>query len=292
MAITINLDKLASQEIVFERGMIREVITVHDVTDWWDSTFDGAPVSLGEAAKRIVNADGFPKHGDRLLDDGGGDVMPNRPLYLIDMDVKLKDSNRAQLESRYEYLGATVDGWTEVDGSLNQITTHFDRFGEPIVLSRADQNGTRVDIQGAEVSVQNPRRRATKTYGRFLEPGETASSLIGSYLGKVNLLPYLGGAPGTWLVTNMLVKTVVEPLDATPALVQITVEIEHFAVKVPKSDGSLEEVSGHLQAVFWREPTTLMIGAEILRDMDDDNAPSWKLVDWHETASFAVEFGS
>lgn len=270
---TIDLNKLAAQDIVFERGMVREVISVHDITDWWDATIDGGPVALGEATKRIIYDEGFPQHGDRLVDAGGLDVMPGRPLYIVDMDIKLKDSNRAQLEVRYEYLGSKNDEWTEVDGSLYQIQTYFDNQDppQPITVSHANTSGTPI-VQGVEVPANQPRRRAAKTYGRFLQPGETQSSLVGAFLGRVNATEYQEGEPGTWMVMNMKVVTKVEPIGTKRPLIQITVEIEH-------------DPRGHKLYAYWRDPLTGLPGVDLVED------EGYKRVDFHEAIEFDTEFG-
>ena len=270
---TITLNKLASQDIVFERGLIREVVTVHDITDGWTTANDIAPVGLGEAAQRFIADEDFPVHGDRLLTDGGFDVMPDRPLYLIDMDIKLRDSNRAQLEARYEYLGSTKDQWTDVDGSLYQIQTHFDNQDppQPITVSHSNTNGTPI-VQGVEVPALKPKRRAVKTYGRFLRPSETQSSLVGAFLGRVNETEYLEGEAGTWMVTNMKVVTKVETMGTNTPLVQITVEIEH-------------DPHGHKLYAYWRDPLTGLPGVDLVED------EGYKRVDYHESIEFDVEFG-
>lgn len=270
---TLEIDKLGEPEIVRERGLIREVITRKMFTGWWDSTIDGAPVSLGEAVKRIYHDEDFPVPGARLVDAGGLDIMPNRPIYLIDQSIKLTDSNTGSMELRFEYLGSNLDEWTDVDGSLYQIQTHFDNQDppQPITVSVTNANGTTA-IQGVEVPVLDPRRRAVKTYGRFLNPGETQSSIVGQFLGKVNKTEYLEGEPGTWLVTNMKVATRVEAFAPQRPLVQITVEIEHN----PK---------GHKQYAFWRNPLSNTIGINLVEN------EGYKRVDWHGEVEFDTEFG-
>lgn len=270
---TIYIDTLGEQEIVYERGLIREVITRRNITDWWDATIDGAPVALGEAANRLFYEESFPSPGDRLVTAGGTDIMANRPIYLIDMTFNLQDSNRGDVEMRFEYLGATADQWVDVDGSMHQIQTHFDREQNPIIVTATSSDGATV-AQGVEVPVNQPRRRCRKTYGRFLQPGETQNSLVASYLGKINATQYLEGEPGTWLVTNMTVTTKVEALGlGRLPLVQITVEIEHDSL-------------GYKYLAAWRDPFTSFIGVDLVLD------EGIKRVDWHDEIEFEPEFGS
>lgn len=270
---TISIDKLGEQEFVRERGLIREVVTRRNFTDWWTSAVDGGPVSLGEAVKRLYFEESFPEPGARLVDGGGLDIMPDRPLYLIDQSFKFTDSNTGHTEMRFEYLGSKNDQWTEVDGSLYQIQTHFDNQEppQPIVVSVTGPDGQQA-LQGVQVPVSEPRRRAVKTYGRFLGAGETQSSLVGKYLGKVNKTDYLEGQPGTWLVTNMKVATKVEKFGINQPLVQITVELEYDRL-------------GHQQYAFWRNPLDNTIGTSLTPNQ------GYKLIQWHGEIEFDEEFG-
>lgn len=269
MPVTMNIDKLGEQEVLEEGGRIREVTTRRDITDWWNEVNDGGPVSLGEAIKRIYSDEDIPVPGATLVDDGGFDLMTNRPIYLINRAVRFRDSNKAYLDLRWEYLGSRLDEWQDVDGALHQIQTGFDKGGNPIVVER---KGGGIP-QGIEVSVLDPRRRAVKTYGRFLEEGETTESIVNDYVGKVNKTAYLGGEAGTWLVTNMQVQVMVESYGAQLPLVQIKAEIEYDRL-------------GHAQFAYWRDPVSNRIGVNIAED------DGYKRVDWHEEIEFDQEFGT
>jgi hypothetical protein len=265
---TMYIDKLGEQRFVEEGGRIREVTTRRDVTDWWTASQDGAPVEFGEAVKRLAFDEDIPVPGTRLLDAGGLDIDPARPLYLIDRTFTFRDTNKAFLDLRWEYLGSSADSWHDVDGALHQLQTGFDKTGAPIVIQRKGGGFP----QGVEVPTSDPRRRAMKTYGRFLGPNETVDSLVNDYIGKVNKTEYRGGEPGTWLVTNMQVQTMVEIVGAQRPLVQIKVEIEYNRF-------------GHRLFVYWRDPISNRIGVNIAED------DGYKRVDWFEEIEFDQEFG-
>lgn len=277
---TVYIDKLGEQEIRTSDGLIREVVTRRDVTDWWDANDDddgdgsGAPVPFGEAVKRLYYAENVPQPGSELKDKGGVSVMENRPLYLIDRVFRLTDTNKAIVELRYEYLGSRHDGWTEVDGSLYQIQTHFDKLKQPITLSIRDVNGNLTMPQGVEASVLDPRKRAVKVFPEWLNLDAVPLPFYMDYfLGKVNEHDYLGKESGEWLVTNVKAMLKVPASAATSglSLVQISVEIEHNRL-------------GWNQYVFWRDPLTERIGVNLVED------ESFKRVDWHESLDFEVAF--
>lgn len=272
---TVYNDKLGQQEFREENGWLREIITRRDVTDWWDTSSDGAPVPLGEAAKRLYYAEDLPQPGDELKDKGGLPIMNNRSLYLIARTFRLRDANQAQVELRYEYLGSKYDDWVDIDGSLHQLQTSFDNqkpTPQPIVLARPGYRPV-----GVEVTVLDPRQRASKTYPVWLQPTNGAiSAYIDKLMGKVNQGSYLGKPAGSWLVTNVTATTKVEGNSSTGrnSLVQIRVEIEH-------------DPRGHKQFAYWRDPLTGFTDPDLVWGVEGE---TYKRVDWHEEIDFAVEF--
>ena len=203
----------------------------------------------------------MPQAGSRL-----SDLYPN--LICIDHEVVLltpANSVRCQVSVNCQYELQRPDLTVPLRGgsSLTQIQTYLDRDGNEIFATYQGQN------QPAQISPFEVRRhfQREKVYTGFMFDPDAK---VAEWINKVNNATWHGGAPRTWLITD----------------------IQY----VPTRRASAQIMNYHFTYTFEGNPQTWLYPVNYLNaegKVPDDavlGQGKEKLIVWHEEANFSSLF--
>ncbi|MCH8852559.1 MAG: hypothetical protein IID41_07865 [Planctomycetes bacterium] len=206
---TVVKDTLTTLEIVETHGIIWELrreILVHDL----DASVGDFRV-LNEALVALTDAGFFPLSPPETL--FADLVLIQRLPALIP-----GEQTKVRVELIYEQFGRSLDSlsvgafiWSG-GGSLKQIATEKDRFGNPLLLGYTYPPVYPLDEslqgkfvpQGGSAQVDNPND-TTIAVGRLTMPNPDA--MVDAWRGWVNSDIWRAGAAGTWLCTDVQYDT-------------------------------------------------------------------------------------
>jgi hypothetical protein len=200
---TAQLDTLRDIRVTKERGYATSLTRSVIIT--------GLTSTTGTAiANEILTATNMPASGSAV-------AIGTNLLFLDKIDAQViegeKTSATATLEYRRRELSYESGGTTPTlrgGTALKQVTTAKDRQGNPIVLEHTFPSdhpmyAGQTLTQGGEISVLVPM---STLYGEYVSTSSSAGSVTQAWAGYVNSDSWQGGAPRTWMCTDVRAELV------------------------------------------------------------------------------------